>query len=97
MGLARHLWRAASQQQGFASRKAFPGWSAQRYTQVLISSENRAFVRADLSAMGCEAALKQPALVMSDTPYATILLPVPGRSWTSEASSGSAVSLKWRS
>ncbi|NAS90511.1 hypothetical protein CVE24_03365 [Pseudomonas syringae pv. actinidiae] len=33
--------------------------------------------------MGCEAALKQAVLVVPDTPYALVLLPVPGRSWTS--------------
>ncbi|MBL3874227.1 hypothetical protein CU666_21090 [Pseudomonas syringae pv. actinidifoliorum] len=38
---------------------------------------------ANLFAKGCEAALKQATLVVPDTPYVTVLLPVPGRSRTS--------------
>ncbi|EGH66798.1 hypothetical protein PSYAC_18200 [Pseudomonas syringae pv. actinidiae str. M302091] len=38
--------------------------------------------------MGCEAALKQFNPVVPDKPYAPGLLPVPGSSRTSEASSG---------
>ncbi|KAA8708435.1 hypothetical protein F4W70_18395 [Pseudomonas cannabina] len=48
--------------------------------------EDRATLR--LSAMGCEADLKQVIQVVSDVPYAPVLLPVPGSSRTSEASLG---------
>ncbi|MFH7617184.1 hypothetical protein, partial [Pseudomonas syringae group genomosp. 7] len=40
-------------------------------------------VGADLSAMGCEAVLKQATLIVSDAPYASVLLPVSGSSRTS--------------
>ncbi|MCR8719450.1 hypothetical protein NVV30_12225 [Pseudomonas syringae] len=46
-------------------------------------------VGADLSAMGCEAALKQATLIVSGAPYVQILLPVPDSSRTSDASRGS--------
>ncbi|KAA8694943.1 hypothetical protein F4W67_11180 [Pseudomonas caricapapayae] len=36
-----------------------------------------------MSAMGCEAALKQATLIVSDAPYAPVLLPVSGSSRTS--------------
>ncbi|KAA8713109.1 hypothetical protein F4W70_09335 [Pseudomonas cannabina] len=45
-------------------------------------------VGADLSAMGCVAALKQAILVVSGAPKRLVLLPVPGSSRTSEASPG---------
>ncbi|NAT39252.1 hypothetical protein CU661_20290 [Pseudomonas syringae pv. actinidifoliorum] len=40
-------------------------------------------VGADLSAMGCEAALKLATSAAPDVPYAPVLLPVPGSSRTS--------------
>ncbi|KPW76259.1 hypothetical protein ALO81_101592, partial [Pseudomonas cannabina] len=40
-------------------------------------------VGADLSAMGCEAALKPVTLAVSGTPRRLVLLPVPGSSRTS--------------
>ncbi|KPW19477.1 hypothetical protein ALO90_102023 [Pseudomonas amygdali pv. aesculi] len=38
---------------------------------------------ADLSAMGCKAALKQATLAVSGAPRRLVLLPVPGSSRTS--------------
>ncbi|KPY05604.1 hypothetical protein ALO57_100882 [Pseudomonas coronafaciens pv. oryzae] len=40
-------------------------------------------VGADLSAMGCEAALKPATSTVSGTPRRLVLLPVPGSSRTS--------------
>ncbi|SDW43683.1 hypothetical protein SAMN05444064_103332 [Pseudomonas syringae] len=76
----------------------FPAVRGQAKRRPVRSHKNRGQARktgfcpegvgADLSAMGCVAALKQAILVVSGAPKRLVLLPVPGSSRTSEASPG---------